>query len=181
MDLWDAYFSKPTIAHRNRLVEHYYPFVLKIANNKLKRFPRRLGYTRDSLASWGAEGLMQAIERFNPELGVPFEKYASRRIVGAILDGVRADGWRTRQEQKTGAPTTDTLAEMGHVCPPVDDTHVWRRLELRDEVKVALAGLSTRDRLLLLLHFSEGLSTYAVGPALGMSQANASILIIWQP
>jgi RNA polymerase sigma factor for flagellar operon FliA len=33
-------------------------------------------------------GLLEAIDRFDPERGVPFRGYASRRITGSVLDGI---------------------------------------------------------------------------------------------
>ena len=39
---------------------------------------RQLAYT----------GLLEAIDRFDPERGIPFRGYAHRRISGAVLDGI---------------------------------------------------------------------------------------------
>jgi RNA polymerase sigma factor for flagellar operon FliA len=44
----------------------------------------------DDLLSYGREGLLDAARRFDPERGVPFRGYASFRIRGAIIDGVRS-------------------------------------------------------------------------------------------
>jgi len=33
-------------------------------------------------------GLLEAIDRFDPERGVPFRGYASRRITGSVIDGI---------------------------------------------------------------------------------------------
>jgi len=44
----------------------------------------------DELRSFGREGLLEATRRFDPSRGVPFRGYASFRIRGAILDGVRS-------------------------------------------------------------------------------------------
>lgn len=41
------------------------------------------------LVSYGREGLLDAARRFDPTRGVPFRGYASFRVRGAILDGVR--------------------------------------------------------------------------------------------
>ncbi|MFH0886872.1 MAG: sigma-70 family RNA polymerase sigma factor [bacterium] len=43
----------------------------------------------NDLVSDGVVGLMKAYETFNPERGVKFETYASYRIRGEILDGLR--------------------------------------------------------------------------------------------
>ena len=44
----------------------------------------------DELRSYGREGLLDATRRFDPSRGVPFRGYASFRVRGAILDGVRS-------------------------------------------------------------------------------------------
>src|SRR5881296_2270500 len=43
----------------------------------------------DDLESAALIGLIDAVDRFEPERGVPFEGYASLRIRGAVLDEVR--------------------------------------------------------------------------------------------
>lgn len=43
----------------------------------------------DELRSLGQEGLLAAARRFDPEQGVPFRAYASYRVRGAMIDGVR--------------------------------------------------------------------------------------------
>jgi len=45
-------------------------------------------------------GLIEAIDRFNPELGVPFKYYGNRRILGSILDGLSA---MTERRAQSGA------------------------------------------------------------------------------
>jgi RNA polymerase sigma factor for flagellar operon FliA len=44
---------------------------------------------RDELMSAGREGLLDAARRFDAERGVPFGAYATLRIRGAMIDGVR--------------------------------------------------------------------------------------------
>ena len=43
----------------------------------------------EDLQSFGREGLLDAARRFDPSRGVPFRGYASFRVRGSILDGVR--------------------------------------------------------------------------------------------
>jgi len=45
--------------------------------------------SRDDLVSLGHEGLVDATLRFEPGRGVEFKAYASHRIRGAIIDGMR--------------------------------------------------------------------------------------------
>lgn len=52
---------------------------------------------RQELWNAGAAGLVEAANRYDPETGVPFRRYASIRIRGAILDSVRQRDWATRR------------------------------------------------------------------------------------
>lgn len=56
-----------------------------------RRIAREVGPSveMDDLLSFGREGLLDASRKFDPERGVPFRGYASFRVRGAILDGVR--------------------------------------------------------------------------------------------
>jgi RNA polymerase sigma factor for flagellar operon FliA len=44
----------------------------------------------DDLVSHGRQGLLEASRRYDPGRGVPFRAYASFRVRGAVIDGVRA-------------------------------------------------------------------------------------------
>lgn len=51
---------------------------------------------RDDLVSAGMLGLAQAARSWEPDRGVAFDRYARRRIQGAILDELRGLDWATR-------------------------------------------------------------------------------------
>jgi RNA polymerase sigma factor for flagellar operon FliA len=68
--------------------EAYLPLVHSIASMVLARgLPPNIEY--DDLVSDGTIGLMKAWENFDPNRGVKFETYASYRIRGEILDGLK--------------------------------------------------------------------------------------------
>jgi RNA polymerase sigma factor for flagellar operon FliA len=46
--------------------------------------------TIEELKSYGAEALLLAARSFDPERGVPFRRWASMRIRGGMIDGLRA-------------------------------------------------------------------------------------------
>lgn len=52
--------------------------------------------SKDDLASNGVMGLIDAIEKFDYQRGLQFETYASWRIRGAIIDGLRQGDWVPR-------------------------------------------------------------------------------------
>lgn len=72
---------------QDAIVEEYLPMVRKIAGSLfgLRHFD---GVPYEEYVQFGAEGLLQAIERYDPNLGAKFETYASYRIKGAIMSGL---------------------------------------------------------------------------------------------
>lgn len=69
-------------------LEVYMPLVHSIASMVSgKGLPPNIDY--NDLVSDGTVGLMKAWENFDPERGVKFETYASYRIRGEILDGLK--------------------------------------------------------------------------------------------
>ncbi len=76
------------------LVEEHLYLVQHIVNQLASRYPRHVD--RSELWSAGAAGLVDAAQRFDTETGVPFARYASIRIRGAIIDSTRSRDWATR-------------------------------------------------------------------------------------
>jgi RNA polymerase sigma factor for flagellar operon FliA len=66
---------------------------LDLVDAMARRIARELGghAELDELLSYGREGLLDAARKFDASRGVPFRGYASFRVRGAILDGVRAN------------------------------------------------------------------------------------------
>ena len=58
------------------------------------RLPRHI--CQDDLVSAGMAALATAAVAFDPSLGVPFARFAARRIKGALLDELRAADWASR-------------------------------------------------------------------------------------
>ena len=87
--LWHAYRRGGDAGSRLRLIEAYQPLVFKIVMGL--RPPTSI--TMD-LIQEGAVGLIESVERFDPDRGVRFSTFASYRIRGRALnalDRVRAD------------------------------------------------------------------------------------------
>jgi RNA polymerase sigma factor for flagellar operon FliA len=52
--------------------------------------------SRDDLLSAGMAGLAHAARHYDPQRGVPFDRYAATRIRGAVLDELRGFDWASR-------------------------------------------------------------------------------------
>lgn len=98
--------------------EAYMPFVRRIAGRMARRLPQSVEL--DDLMAAGTIGLMEALDRFDPQGGRSFETYAEFRVKGAILDELRRNdplNRSTRTAQTRMAHTTAQLtAEYGR--PP---------------------------------------------------------------
>ncbi|MFZ4515443.1 MAG: RNA polymerase sigma factor WhiG [Acidimicrobiia bacterium] len=93
-DLWRAYKSDGTPDARDRLILHYSPLVKFVAGRVASGLPHNVEQT--DLTSYGIFGLIDAIDKFDPERGFKFETYAIARIKGAIIDELRAIDWVPR-------------------------------------------------------------------------------------
>jgi RNA polymerase sigma factor for flagellar operon FliA len=92
--LWSEYKRTQSRTVRNQLIVHYSPFARYVAGRVMASLPRH--FDEDDLASYGIIGLIDAIERFEPERNLRFETYAIPRIKGAIIDELRSIDWVPR-------------------------------------------------------------------------------------
>lgn len=81
-----------TVAYQPRPVEQMPDKVarplLSLVNALARKYARWAG-EQDELRSAGQEGLWEAWSKFDPDRGVPFEKFAGPRIKWRVLDKVR--------------------------------------------------------------------------------------------
>lgn len=109
------------VSDRAALVEAHLPLVKHVVLQVAGHFPRHVD--RQELARAGALGLVEAGQRFEPDRGVPFDRFAARRIRGAILDAVRAVDWAPRSVRAVGraleAAEQDLANEHGTAPTPV--------------------------------------------------------------
>jgi RNA polymerase sigma factor for flagellar operon FliA len=88
---------------------------LELVERIARRISREMGgrLALDELLSFGREGLLDAARRFDAERGVPFRGYASIRIRGAIIDGVRSNARLPRRahERLNGLAASNRVSE----------------------------------------------------------------------
>ncbi len=93
-ELWKDYSNDPSSNARDRLILHYSPLVKFVAGRVASGLPQNID--QSDLMSYGIFGLIDAIEKFEPERGFKFETYAISRIKGAIIDELRQIDWVPR-------------------------------------------------------------------------------------
>jgi RNA polymerase sigma factor for flagellar operon FliA len=93
-DLWRRYKRDGDDRARERLVVAYSPLVKYVGGRMASGLPSHV--EEADLISYGLVGLINAIERFEPEREIKFETYAITRIKGAIIDELRSQDWVPR-------------------------------------------------------------------------------------
>ncbi|MEO8688121.1 MAG: sigma-70 family RNA polymerase sigma factor, partial [Solirubrobacteraceae bacterium] len=93
-DLWRRYKASGSDRAREQLVVAYSPLVKYVAGRMSSGLPAHV--EEADLISYGLIGLINAIERFDPEREIKFETYAITRIKGAIIDELRSIDWVPR-------------------------------------------------------------------------------------
>jgi RNA polymerase sigma factor for flagellar operon FliA len=69
---------------------------------------------QSDLVSYGMFGLIDAIDKFDPERGNKFETYAITRIRGAIIDELRSIDWVPRSVRAKARAVETTYAKLEH-------------------------------------------------------------------
>lgn len=99
-ELWDLYGKTKDPSIREKLIRQYSPLVKYVAGKVSVGMPHNVEF--DDLVGYGVFGLLDAIEKFDPNKHVKFKTYAVTRIRGAIFDELRSIDWVPRSvRQKT--------------------------------------------------------------------------------
>ncbi|GAA2662489.1 hypothetical protein GCM10010428_09920 [Actinosynnema pretiosum subsp. pretiosum] len=132
--LWHTYGQSREQGLRDRLVLHYAPLVKYVAGRVGTGLPAHVDVA--DLIQSGIFGLVDAIEKFEPERGLKFETYAMQRIRGAILDDLRSQDWVPRSVRSRARDVERALERLGGRLQrtPTDR-------ELAAELKIGLGEL----------------------------------------
>jgi RNA polymerase sigma factor for flagellar operon FliA len=174
---------------RCKLIERYAPLATSVARRM--RVPTGALMGHDDVESAAIIGLIDAVDRYDPDRGVPFEGYAGLRIRGAILDELRRLDERSRgdrQRARTVAADTepeigaygmtlslDLLLESGDRDWAAEDDagDRYEHQDLRMRVESALRCLPPRQREVLVRYYSESLTLRESAQKMGISEARA--------
>jgi RNA polymerase sigma factor FliA len=100
-DKWRRFRAEKSPELRSELFYSYLKLVKFVAGRYIADARSREGVLQhEDLLQVGMIGLLEAIDRFEPERGFKFETYAASRIQGAIQDELRRIDWLPRSERK---------------------------------------------------------------------------------
>jgi len=219
--LWEARDTDPRA--REELMARYLPFARSLASRY-----RGANESFDDLVQVASVGLVNAVNRFEPDKGTPFAAFASPTILGELKRYFRDRVWMVRvprglQENirtvestsnDLGAelhrnPTIDEIAEhtgmhadeVNEVLvakqertpvsldqPDDDEGHTpeervgikdpnFALVEDKDEIREAMADLSSVERRVLRLRFIEDMTQSEIAERIGYSQMHVSRLL----
>lgn len=94
-------------------VRRYLSLVRGIATRVIARLPS--SYELEDLVGAGMLGLLDAHRQFDPDKGVPFERYAEIRVRGAILDELRASDQTPRSSRRQSSELAEVVHELSNL------------------------------------------------------------------
>jgi RNA polymerase sigma factor for flagellar operon FliA len=148
------------------------------------------------LVSCGVLGLAEAWDRYDPERGVAFEAFAIPRIKGAVIDAIRAADWVPRKARQRARTTGEQLAILVSMdedrgSDSGDRVPTAERLadeslpepgsdlvasEDKRELLGTLNRLPERERMIVTLHYFEGVPLQEIARSLGVTESRVSQL-----
>ncbi|MGD6816143.1 FliA/WhiG family RNA polymerase sigma factor [Metabacillus sp. 84] len=96
--IWNRWVTERDPAAGDDLIRRYRPLVTFHVQRISVGLPKTV--SRDDLMSLGLYGLYDALEKFDPGRDLKFDTYASFRIRGAIIDGLRKEDWLPRSSRE---------------------------------------------------------------------------------
>ncbi len=160
--LWESFKASEEPSLRERLILHYSPLVKYVAGRVGAGLPRSVD--QNDLASYGLFGLIDAIDKFEPDRGFKFETYAINRIKGAILDELRALDWVPRSVRSRARRIETAIQELEHELQrtPTEEEVAFRVDMDLEDLHDALAEIG-RSGISALDEFVSSDSSTAVG------------------
>ena len=105
--IWAEYKQTRSIELRNVIVSKYAPLAKYVAGRLSIGMPPSVDF--GDLVNCGIVGLMDAVEKFDPDKNVKFKTYAITRIRGAIIDELRTLDWVPRSVRQKAREIEDAV------------------------------------------------------------------------
>lgn len=108
--LWIQYKKKKDQRLKDTLIMKYASFVKYVAGRIAVNLPSNVEF--DDLVSYGILGLIDAIDKYDPERNIKFKTYAKTRIRGAIFDELRILDWTPRSIRQKARKLEKAYAKL---------------------------------------------------------------------
>jgi RNA polymerase sigma factor for flagellar operon FliA len=107
---WNSWICNKDNKSANQLVEHYLYLVDYHAQRIAIHLPKNV--SKDDIRSLGLYGLYDALQKFDITRDLKFDTYASFRIRGAIIDGLRKEDWLPRSTRDKAKKIERAIQEL---------------------------------------------------------------------
>ncbi len=107
---WDLWIRSRDPEAGDILVRKYTPLVTYHVQRIGLGLPRNV--SRDDIMSLGLHGLFDALTKFDPGRDLKFETYASFRIRGTIIDGLRKEDWLPRSSREKSKKQEEEIMKL---------------------------------------------------------------------
>lgn len=134
--LWEKWFTHNESDVANKLIQSYMYLVTFHVDRIAVNLPNNIN--KDDLKSYALMGLYDAMQKFEPERQLKFDTYASFRIRGSIIDGLRKEDWlprSLRDKTKQIEETSQILEQRLHRLPTSS--------EIADEIGMSAEEVET--------------------------------------
>lgn len=148
--MWTAYLKNRDLETRNEIVVHYSGLVHTHAARLSRKLPAQVSY--DEICSAAFDGLIEAVEAYDPVHKAKFETFCQQRISGAVMDWLRSldpQSRTVRTFEKRRVMAAESLGTDGDYG--VSRTEVAKRLDMSLDRYDHLARLSQLGKE---VHFS---------------------------
>lgn len=143
-EIWSEYLKDKTQKNLRDILIVQYIYLTRYVVGRIKmNLPPN--FAIEDIASYGVEGLIDAVEKYSPNKGARFETYAIMRIRGNIIDKIRAEDWIPRQMRrkiKEVNTTVEFLRQKLGRTPSIDEVAVELNME-KEKVEAILSDTQT--------------------------------------
>jgi len=109
-ELWQQYRKTRDPAIREAFIKQYNPLVKYVAGKVAIGMPNNVEF--DDLVGYGVFGLLDAIDKYDPDKNVKFKTYAVTRIRGAIFDELRQIDFVPRSVRQKTREIESTISNL---------------------------------------------------------------------
>lgn len=130
--LWLEFKKTKSPILRDKFIRQYMPLVKYVAGKVSVGLPASIEF--DDLVGFGQFGLLDAINKYDPEKNVKFKTYAVTRIRGAIFDEMRQLDWVPRSVRQKSREIEDVIVELeSRLGRPATDAEIAKEMNMSEE------------------------------------------------
>jgi len=131
-EVWQAYKETKDQSIRDSIIKQYAPLVKYVAGKVSVGMPSSVDF--DDLVGFGVFGLLDAIEKYDPDKHVKFKTYAVTRIRGSIFDELRSIDWVPRSVRQKTREIDDAVQRLeSSLGRSATDKEVAKELNMETE------------------------------------------------